>query len=246
MVALAQNWLATDPISALANYTWVNNVTIGSTYCRFAYDGDRHCLTHYQGLPFTAIAVQGEDPCTIRQLAKTLLDPGQLAYSLVPGPIRTGMHQAVIVEQERMEWQMLLAGDCGQVSHTDTRQLSYDDLPHMLALAATDEVLAFGPDTFARNPYFGAFSGKRLVAMGGIQSQIPGMCEIGSIITHPQFRRRGYARQVVGNLVDFIQNVGKTPFLCLFQTNRPAQALYESLGFSIINELALLRWHLSD
>lgn len=243
-VARAQNLLQQAPPQALKNFTWVNNVTTGAPYCQFAYADERHCLARHLHLPFAAISVEGETPVTTLQLARELLEPGQAAYTLAPPSITRLLTASLHILDIRPEWQMLFQGDVEALASGRARRLVSEDLPAMLALAATDEVMVFSPDTFARGVFFGVYQGSELVAMGGVQTTLPGFVEIGSIVTHPRHRRQGYATQVVSALVRHLREQGLEVFLCLFQTNVVAHRLYEKIGFTVINEFNLVQWRL--
>ncbi len=245
-VALANDWLANDPAQALANFTWVNNVTLAAAHCHFAYasttnDG-AHCLARHLALPFTAISVEGREPAIVRQLAAELLAPDEAAYTLAPTRIAALLGQAVRVLTTQPEWQMLYQGIPAHLDPGPARRLEAADLPAMIGLAAAGEAMVFSPDSLARGAFFGVFAGDELVAMGGVQTELPGLAEIGSIVTHPAHRRRGYASQIVAALIHHLRSKEQQVFLCLFQTNTTARMLYEKLGFVIIDELHLLRW----
>ena len=233
---------ATSPAIALANFTWLNNVTTGACHCRFSWEGDAHCLAQHRGLPFPAISVEGHDPAILRRLTAELLASEQAAYSLTPEPITTLLGQSAQVLDARREWQMLFQGDPAGLDPGDARQLLSSDLPAMLALAATDEVMVFSARSLERGAFFGVYHDDELVAMGGVQTELPGFSEIGSIVTHPRHRRQGYATQVVAALIHHLAAEGQSVFLCLFQTNHVARALYEKLGFVHINDLTLVHW----
>lgn len=240
---LAQMRLAAAPALALDNFTWINNVTTGAGHCRFAHAAD-HCLTRHTGLPFTAIAVEGQRPATLRSLAAALLDPGQAAYTLAPARIATPLAAAVRIRSAQLEWQMLYEGDAATLDPGPARLLTPADLPAMLALAASDEVMVFNADSLHRGHFYGLFVAGELAAMGGVQNRLPGYAEIGSIVTHPAWRRRGYASHIVAALLRHLQAEQQRIFLCLFQSNVAARRLYEKLGFTLINELTLLHWQL--
>ncbi len=61
---------------------------------------------------------------------------------------------------------------------------------------------------------------------------------IGAVATHGDYRRRGYAACCVTALTAQMQSEGKHVFIC--PKNETARHLYETLGFDICGELALL------
>jgi ribosomal protein S18 acetylase RimI-like enzyme len=246
-VARAKHLLKYDPSAALANYTWINNVTVGAAYCRFAFEGEEHCLAHHLALPFPAISIEGHDPVIVARLIDELLSAAQLPpdqpfYSLVPGRIAILLTEVIKTLSAQPEWQMAYSGDSHCLDTGSARLLGPGDLPAMIALAHAADAMVFSPDTFARGAFFGIDHAGELVAMGGVQTQLPGFSEIGSIATHPAHRRRGYASQIVAALTRHLLTLGQQVFLVLFQTNKAALALYQKLGFEIVGELNLMRW----
>jgi predicted GNAT family acetyltransferase len=79
--------------------------------------------------------------------------------------------------------------------------------------------------------YYGVREGSRLAAIAGERLHLTGYTEVSGVCTHPDFRGRGYAGQLVALLVKRITARGKTPFLHLKTSNEAAQRVYESLGF---------------
>ncbi len=243
-VAQAQRWLVLDPSQALAHFTWVNNVTLAAGKCRFAHDGQATCLTRRRGLPFTAVAVFAETAAAIPPLAAELVAGSPPVYSLVPTSMAALLTEAVRVETIRPEWQMVFRGKTCDLDPGPARPLSRADLPAMMALARLGGAMVFTPRALWEGAFFGVFVGDELVAMGGVQNELPGWAEIGAIVTHPAHRRQGYAGHVVAALVHYLQGRGQEVFLCLFQDNTAARNLYEKLGFAVVNTLQLLRWRL--
>lgn len=239
---LARRWLAGDPLQALANFTWMSNVSVGASYCRFAHDDESTCLAQHLSLPFTAISVEGEDPDVVRRLTAELLPPGQHAFTLAPARIAALLRQAASILDARPEWQMFLRAGVDNLDPGSARRLTPADLPAMQELAQTGEAMVFSPESIARGAFFGVYRGQELAAMGGVQTELPGLSEIGSIVTHPACRRQSYATQVVAALIHHLHARDQHVFLCLFQTNTAARALYEKMGFEIANELTLLCW----
>jgi len=250
-VARARHLLKYDPSAALANYTWINNVTIGAAHCRFAFEGEEHCLAHHLALPFPAISLEGHDPTVVVRLIDELisaapLPPDQSFYSLVPERIAHVLVAVTEVLSVQPEWQMVYKPDFGQLSSGSVRLLGPSDLPAMTSLARTAGAMVFSSDTFARGAFLGIDRAGELIAMGGVQTQLPGFSEIGSIVTHHAHRRQGYASQIVVALTQHLLAQGQDVFLVLFQTNKAALALYQKLGFEIMGELKLIRWQAAN
>jgi len=111
--------------------------------------------------------------------------------------------------------------------------LGTTDVPEMLELTAATEPGPFLPQTIQMGSYFGirAKDG-RLVAMAGKRLRSTAFEEISAVCTHPEFRGRGYARDLTTFLAAQIQAAGKTPFLHVKSENG-AKVVYQKIGFRL-------------
>jgi len=117
--------------------------------------------------------------------------------------------------------------------------LGTTDIPEMLDLTAATEPGPFSPQTIQMGSYFGirATDG-RLVAMAGERLQSTAFAEISAVCTLPEFRGRGYARDLVTFLAAQILSAGKTPFLHVKSENG-AKVVYQQIGFRLRSEIRL-------
>ena len=106
------------------------------------------------------------------------------------------------------------------------------DAAEMLALAKLAEPGPFRQRTHEVGMFLGVRIEGRLAAMAGERFRFPGYTEISGVCTHPDFRGRGLARRLSTAVAAGIEARGDQPFLHAWGTNRPAIALYESLGFA--------------
>jgi ribosomal protein S18 acetylase RimI-like enzyme len=112
-------------------------------------------------------------------------------------------------------------------------QLGATDVPEMLELTAATEPGPFLPQTIQMGSYYGIrASDGRLVAMAGERLQSTAFVEISAVCTHPEFRGRGYARDLTTFLAAQILAVGKTPFLHVKSENG-AKVVYRNIGFRL-------------
>jgi len=111
--------------------------------------------------------------------------------------------------------------------------LGTTDIPEMLELTAATEPGPFSPQTIQMGSYFGIrASDGRLVAMAGERLQSTAFAEISAVCTLPEFRGRGYARDLVTFLAAQILAAGKTPFLHVKSENG-ARVVYQKIGFRL-------------
>jgi ribosomal protein S18 acetylase RimI-like enzyme len=105
-------------------------------------------------------------------------------------------------------------------------------VPAMLALVELTHPGPYFARTIEMGHYLGIWQGERLAAMAGERFHLPGFCEISAVCTHPDFQRRGYAKQLMLQLIHDLQQRGEVPFLHVVRENTGAQTLYKALGFT--------------
>jgi ribosomal protein S18 acetylase RimI-like enzyme len=105
------------------------------------------------------------------------------------------------------------------------------DVPDMLALVEATHPGPFGPRTIELGEYIGVRRQGILVAMAGERMRLDGFTEVSAVCVHPSGRGQGLAAELVSTLVRSIASRGETPFLHVFNSNRPAIELYLKLGF---------------
>jgi ribosomal protein S18 acetylase RimI-like enzyme len=128
--------------------------------------------------------------------------------------------------------QMIWDGDALPVAANSTiTQMTPADVPEMVALAELTKPGPMAERVLELGNYYGVREGSRLAAIAGERLHLTGYTEVSGVCTHPDFRGRGYAGQLVASLVRKITGRGETPFLHLKTDNVAAQRVYESLGF---------------
>lgn len=239
-------WQERDLEGALADFTFIADVTTLSSDCCFAGDTDT-LVVRYDGLPFAAIAFHGDDLARIVELTRQLLVPEQEFYCLVGEEQWASLQTAYRVLEANQEWQMLFQGDPDTLDPGNTIPLQACDLPEMAALAEREDMKAFEHNPLAQGPWYGVRSdganGPELVSQGGTHLLLSRAAEIGNIVTAREHRRRGYGSYVVSALVRTL-HTQKTVFLQVFKTNEAAIACYERLGFQAVRTMYLTKCQL--
>lgn len=118
--------------------------------------------------------------------------------------------------------------------------LGESDAAEMTALAEHAQPGPWGPKTRLYGPFYGIRQDGRLVAMAGQRMLMPGMAEVSGVSTYADYRGRGYARALICHVMRAMVARGEQPFLHSYAHNAGAIALYESLGFRIRREMAVL------
>ncbi len=110
----------------------------------------------------------------------------------------------------------------------------------MAALAAATEPGPWGPKTHRYGQFYGIRDDGRLVAMAGERMRPEGFAEVSGVCTYPDYRGRGYAGALMRRVMTGLLARGDTPFLHAYAGNSGAIALYESLGFALRREMAMM------
>jgi ribosomal protein S18 acetylase RimI-like enzyme len=115
----------------------------------------------------------------------------------------------------------------------DIVPLNDTHVPEMMALVELTKPGPFAPRTIKMGKYWGVLDNGRLVAMAGERLRLTGFGEVSAVCTHPDYRGRGYARELISKVAQGIVARGETLFLQAFADNVSAISLYESLGFTV-------------
>ena len=99
----------------------------------------------------------------------------------------------------------------------------------------------FRQSTMRLGNYYGIYQNNQLVAAAGERMKMDGFTELSAIVTHPQYRGRGYARQLLTHITRNIFSEHKIPYLHVAESNSDAIRLYEKLGFRRRRKISF--WH---
>jgi ribosomal protein S18 acetylase RimI-like enzyme len=89
----------------------------------------------------------------------------------------------------------------------------------------------FMPQTAELGDYFGIFKDGKLAAATGERMSMEGFTEVSSVVAHPDYHRKGLAKQLVIYTAAKILAKNRVPFLHTAEANVNAINLYERLGF---------------
>lgn len=97
----------------------------------------------------------------------------------------------------------------------------------------------FGMRTMELGDYVGFLDGDRLTSMAGERFFAGKYREVSGVCTHPDYQGRGFARQLMVEMMRRQVDRGEIPFLHVMSSNNVARTLYESIGFKIYHETAV-------
>jgi ribosomal protein S18 acetylase RimI-like enzyme len=119
--------------------------------------------------------------------------------------------------------------------------LSAANAPEMVALTDLAFRGFFRARTCDMGTYYGIRHDDELVAMCGERMVLDGYPEISGLCTNPAYRGKGYAADLIWQLVRNHRSHGDTSWLHVTSTNSNAIALYHRLGFITAREVTLQR-----
>lgn len=90
--------------------------------------------------------------------------------------------------------------------------------------------------SFEMGKYFGIFKDNKLVSIAGQRMQTHSWIEVSGVVTHPNFTRKGFAKQLTQYVTKEIIKQEKHPILHTTKGN-PAIKLYEKLGYQLTRDM---------
>jgi ribosomal protein S18 acetylase RimI-like enzyme len=90
--------------------------------------------------------------------------------------------------------------------------------------------------TFEMGKYYGIFKNGKLVSITGQRMQTNHFIEVSAVVTHPNYTRKGLARQLIFHTTKEILKENKTPILHTNKGNL-AISLYEKLGYKFTRNM---------
>ncbi|HIC88902.1 MAG TPA: GNAT family N-acetyltransferase [Anaerolineae bacterium] len=196
--------------------------------------------TCYRTLPFPAVALLAQNEAVLNQLLHelTVVEPvvGQEEVTLLCDGITLKQLQRVAQVVSIAEEQCLVVPPAGLPPRISTERwhpvpITARHLQQIKALHRVVSPMAWTDDALELGPHRGIFVGGQLVCMAGVHFMTPWVTEIGNVVTHPDFRRRGMAEAVTRSVVEALTGRTERIFLMVFTDNQAAIRLYTKMGF---------------
>jgi predicted GNAT family acetyltransferase len=109
----------------------------------------------------------------------------------------------------------------------------------MLELATLTKPGPFTLRAQALGTFWGIRLDGRLVAMAGQRMHQPGFAELSGLCTHPDFQGKGFGKLMFKFVAGEISARDEAVYLHAYKTNTGAISLYQSLGFSVRQEMQM-------
>ncbi|MEO8736563.1 MAG: GNAT family N-acetyltransferase [Edaphobacter sp.] len=176
--------------------------------------------------PFAAMA-DTSPKCT--EALSLLLTPGDHAvlFTLDDLPAIAGLEVSSIKNID----QMIGPTVSDAPANPQIKKLGTYDIDEMSALVRLTKPGPFDRRTMEMGDFFGIRIDGRLAAITGERLHPTGYRELTAVCAHPDFRGRGFPRDLVLNVSRGIADRGETPFLHVLSDNVAAITLYRKLGF---------------
>lgn len=146
------------------------------------------------------------------------------------------IHEPALPSQFEVTQRMILDQMIGPIhgepaAGTPIAPLGVSDLDDIMALIHLTNPGPFRPRALELGRYLGVRVDGRLAAMAGERMHPAGYVELSAVCAHPDFRGRGYPRDLILTLTRDIQARGEMPMLHAASQNKAAISLYRKLGF---------------
>ncbi|MFW9955698.1 MAG: GNAT family N-acetyltransferase [Candidatus Thorarchaeota archaeon] len=190
----------------------------------------------YRDLDFLATAFWGRDPVSLRNIMMdfaNILVRKEFVAICTQEQLNQFAEACVILEPIK-ERQMII--DRATKLHCDCRKipvrLSIRDSGKLRELYQITGTPAWTPNAMNLGPFYGIIENDGTIsAAAGVHFMTPYGTEIGNIATHPDHVRKGYAAACIKAVVEEVLKDSDLAVLHYFEDNKPAQQLYEKMGF---------------
>jgi predicted GNAT family acetyltransferase len=211
------------PKKLFSNPVWH---ALQTRHSRFAVTAGDACRYPADVAPFAAVAASSAE--ALRQLA-SLLVPEESVWIF-------GEEAPAAPELNLMETlkclQMVLPDEVKPPDAAmELIRLSAADAPDMVALTTLAFPGFFRSRTYEMGSYFGVRIEGELIAMSGERIMLDGYPEVSGVCTHPAHRGKGYAANLIWEVVREHRRNGDVSWLHVAASNQRAIDLYHRMGF---------------
>lgn len=186
----------------------------------------------FRGLNPPALFLMG-DTDGLRAILEEMLFPQRVYLTCRPEQLPM-THDLYLWEETIPMWRMVLQpssfqpvkGDCVRLESVHSKQLA--------ELYTLDRISAFSPVQLQQGVFYGILVRGQVVSAAGTHLISPtyGVAAVGNILTHPDYRDRGYGTVTTSAVVaELLQRGIRDIILNVGQDNTGAIRIYQRLGF---------------
>ncbi|MEO8945226.1 MAG: GNAT family N-acetyltransferase [Gemmatimonadaceae bacterium] len=176
--------------------------------------------------PFAAMV---DTSAECREALSQLITPGDhsVLFTLEDLPTIAGLEVSSIKNIDQMIGPTVIDAPANR----QIEKLGASDIDEMSALVRLTKPGPFDRRAMEMGDFFGIRVDGRLAAITGERLHPTGYRELTAVCAHPDFRGRGFPRDLVLSVSRGIADRGETPFLHVLSDNLAAITLYQKLGF---------------
>jgi ribosomal protein S18 acetylase RimI-like enzyme len=188
---------------------------------------------HFRGLEPAAFFLMG-DPGGVHRIFRDALHPGYADLTCRTEHMPAVGGSYAWEEEPRPMWRMALQRRDLPPGDAVCVRLGTGQAGQIRNLITDKDLSGFAPAQIDPGVFFGICADGRLVSVAGTHLVSPkySMAGVGNIVTHPEYRGRGYGQKAVGAVLAELVRIGiRDIVLNVRQDNAPALHIYEKLGF---------------
>lgn len=152
------------------------------------------------------------------------------------------LQESIIIKKELVCLQMILFEKNAHEITEEIIPLGPEHYKELFELVLLVQPGYFRQKTAVLGTYFGIFKDNKLIAAAGERLQMNSFTEISAVVTHPDYTRKGFAKQLTTHTANAIFDKGKIPYLHVSELNSIAIGVYQSLGFKTRRKISF--WNL--
>lgn len=198
-----------------------------------ALDGGRPIAValEYTGLTPQPLFVMGE-PAGVTAVLDDVIRP-RVAYLAAPMGLLGAVEPIYRIDPGPAMVRMWVDRATFRPAHGAAERLTVADIGDLNRLYDLGLTAWLPAESVARGVYYGIRIGGRLVAAAGthVVSREMGLAAVGNVLTHRDFRGRGYAQIATGAVTGELLHLCDEVVLNVRSDNPPALAAYRALGY---------------
>jgi GNAT superfamily N-acetyltransferase len=236
------NCLKSNPVRhVFALYDLQHELEKTEMYVAFENNFVNGYLLIYKGLSYPSVILEG-DKKVAEKLLPFLREEHFIMHvspELLPIVKRKYPNAKIYME----DWMIARRGEVHHCAFNEAKKLRLKDAEQLAELYATfperpDVEVKLCRELIRKGITYGVSVEGKLVSTARVMLQLPQVWLIGGVLTHPHYRNKGYATQVVSAITEEALNSAKAVVLFVSSDNEAAKKVYLKIGYKKIGERA--------
>ncbi|CAN5590192.1 GNAT family N-acetyltransferase [soil metagenome] len=210
--------------------------SLSETHQKFSVDYEGIKFYHPDYCPFGGFN-------TTENISTYITEYSKLADNFFVVGDKPELPNFVALKKELVCLQMIIHDKIDIEIKDNITELSNEHTAALFELVTLVQPGYFKKQTAILGSYFGIFKNGQLISVTGERMKMNNFVEVSAIVTHPDHKGQGYAKQLIAHTVNNILNQSKTPYLHVAETNIDAIRLYKKLGFTTRRKMSF--WNIT-